>query len=150
MYPQSRGGILGFGWKCKEILNFFSRIPFVLVWMKRFSDYYTGFVGLSKWISVLLLLRARVPTVDEGKYKYGKGARREGRIILRWIAVRSSLWIYGINTTSVCCKANRETPVATSTCRTYTPLYHSPWKIKQESSDNLPIYGLEQGRLSLE
>lgn len=43
----------------------------VVVWVKQFKDYFRCIIELSKWVSILILLRPRAHIAEEGAQKYG-------------------------------------------------------------------------------
>lgn len=78
-------------------LKLLVELIFVVLWIKQFLSYYRQFVDWSKWVGVLILLWTGILTVDEGKYKYGRG--KEGKKQPRWdgLQLEVKVWIYIVN-----------------------------------------------------
>lgn len=68
-------------------------IYFVVIWEEQSGDHFRCITELSKWINVLMLLRSRVLTVEEGTYKYRteKDNKEFYGNELKW---KASVWIY--------------------------------------------------------
>lgn len=107
-------------------LKLLVELIFVVLWINQFLSYYRRFVGLSKWVGVLILLWTGILTMDNWKYKYGWG--KEGKKEPRWdgLQLKVKLWIYIISYEFCLLQRLRrkETPMSMSICRTHTPLLH--------------------------
>lgn len=57
---------------------------FVVVWATPFWNYFRYTMGLSKWAYVLMLLGARVLTVEAGTSKYEMGVWQERTVGMGW------------------------------------------------------------------
>lgn len=107
-------------------LKLLVELIFVVLWIKQFLSYYRQFVGLSKWVGVLILLWTGILTMDKGKYKYGSG--KEGKKEPRWdgLQLEVKVWIYIVSYEFCLLQRLRrkETPMSMSISRTHTPLLH--------------------------
>lgn len=106
---------------------------FVVGWSKLFSNYYRLVIGVSPRGSVSILLGARILTMDEGKYKYGR--EQEGKEGSCWdgLQLGVTVWIYAVNISFVCCKEQEVKKLWWKWAYVEpTQLYDSPQKNKQK------------------
>lgn len=59
-------------------------LVFVVVWAMPFWNYFRYATGLSKWVYVLMLLGARVLTVEVGTSKYEMGGGKKEPVGMGW------------------------------------------------------------------